>query len=152
MGLRNWCSPLITAVQLVDNAGVLHGSFGGPFQEGCAAPSFPSTPPPLSATPLITLSFVFHLHSALSQLAENLRVNVVGNAAVTEAFLPLLRKGQGKQVWFAASGLNSFGGPLSETDVGAPGAASKAAEAMWGVSLATLASIQGLTSKPADAF
>jgi NAD(P)-dependent dehydrogenase (short-subunit alcohol dehydrogenase family) len=59
------------------------------------------------------------VYSAISTLQDNLAVNTVGTLAVTQAFLPLLRKGQGRKIWTVSSIAAQLVGGFS----GAPAAA-----------------------------
>lgn len=61
-------------------------------------------------------------------------MNLVGTATVIDAFLPLLRRGEGKKVWVASSDLACLGGYMSEGFMAAPYSTSKTGLNMWTVS------------------
>ncbi len=55
----------------------------------------------------------------MGSLAENLRVNVLGTAAVVDAFLPFVSQGGGKKVWVVGTRAAAFSGNWSERDTAA---------------------------------
>lgn len=54
------------------------------------------------------------LISAITYLAENLKVNVVGTAATIDAFLPLVRKGRDKKIVIIGTRAAAFASTWSE--------------------------------------
>lgn len=71
----------------------------------------------------------------ISELEENMKINLYGVIKVTLAFLPLLRKGNLKQIFTISSLSGSIGGILSESSFATPYCVSKAAVNMWLVKL-----------------
>ncbi|SCZ89279.1 BZ3500_MvSof-1268-A1-R1_Chr9g10354 [Microbotryum saponariae] len=100
---------------LINNAGVIYGSWNSPTK------------------------------STVQDLRDNFETNVFGVVQATEAFLPLLRKGNKKQIFVVSSLLGSIGGDLSKVPVAATYSASKAAINMWTVKLARELADEGFT-------
>ena len=49
---------------------------------------------------------------------DNLTTNLFGVMNITRAFLPLLKKGKGKQIFGVSSTCGSIGGPFGENPLG----------------------------------
>ncbi|SGY14339.1 BQ5605_C010g06146 [Microbotryum silenes-dioicae] len=103
---------------LINNAGVLYGSWNSPTK------------------------------STIQDFRDNFETNVYGVVQATEVFLPLLRKGNKKQIFVVSSLLGSIGGDFSKAPVAATYSASKAAINMWSVKLARELADEGFTVVP----
>jgi NAD(P)-dependent dehydrogenase (short-subunit alcohol dehydrogenase family) len=53
-----------------------------------------------------------YYHSSADELSHNLSANLYGVINTVNAFLPLLRKGEKKQIFVTSSIVGSIGGPL----------------------------------------
>ncbi|GAA5933767.1 SDR family oxidoreductase [Sporobolomyces koalae] len=81
-------------------------------------------------------------------LSYNLQSNLFGVVNTVMAFLPLLKQGQGKQIFVTSSLLGSIGGPLGQTPVSSAYSISKAAVNMYAVKLARELGEEGFTVVP----
>ncbi|GAA5912322.1 SDR family oxidoreductase [Sporobolomyces salmoneus] len=81
-------------------------------------------------------------------LSYNLKTNLYGVINTVNAFLPLLKKGQGKQIFVTSSVLGSIGGPYGGMPAASAYAISKAAVNMYTVKLATELADEGFTVVP----
>ncbi|GAA6064683.1 hypothetical protein JCM10212_006179 [Sporobolomyces blumeae] len=81
-------------------------------------------------------------------LTYNLKTNLYGVINTVNAFLPLLKQGQGKQIFVTSSTLGSIGGPYGKMPVASAYSVSKAAVNMWTVKLARELADEGFTVVP----
>ncbi|GAA5850974.1 hypothetical protein JCM3766R1_003963 [Sporobolomyces carnicolor] len=81
-------------------------------------------------------------------LDYNLGTNLYGVVNTVNAFLPLLKKGNGKQIFVTSSVLGSIGGPLGQMPVASAYSISKAAVNMYTVKLARELAEEGFTVVP----
>ncbi|GAA5985871.1 hypothetical protein JCM11641_005328 [Rhodosporidiobolus odoratus] len=93
------------------------------------------------------------LHTTPSQLGlddldANFRVNVYGVIHTVTHLLPLLKKGQGKQIFVLSSIVTSFGGPFCQMPGAVTYSMSKAAVQMYTVKLARELGPEGFTVIP----
>ncbi|GAA5933755.1 SDR family oxidoreductase [Sporobolomyces koalae] len=86
--------------------------------------------------------------ASTEDLERNLAVNLYGVINTVNAFLPLLRKGQGKQIFVTSSLVGSIGGPLGQLPIFSTYAVSKAAVNMYTVKLARELADDGFTVIP----
>ncbi|GAA6064115.1 hypothetical protein JCM10212_004962, partial [Sporobolomyces blumeae] len=82
------------------------------------------------------------------ELADNLQTNTFGVVNTCFAFLPLLRKGNKKQIFITSSTVGSIGGYFSETPLATAYAMSKAAVNMFAVKLSRELAPEGFTVIP----
>ncbi|GAA6035573.1 hypothetical protein JCM8097_004906 [Rhodosporidiobolus ruineniae] len=85
---------------------------------------------------------------SLSDLDANFRTNVYGVIHTVTHLLPLLKKGQGKQIFVLSSIVASFGGPFSQSPAAVTYSMSKAAVQMYTVKLARELGPEGFTVVP----
>ncbi|KAK4050242.1 hypothetical protein OIV83_003563 [Microbotryomycetes sp. JL201] len=83
---------------------------------------------------------------AVDSLKKELDVNVFGAMYTTQAFLPLLKKGNKKQIIFLSSILGSMGNPMSKSPAAGTYSMTKAAINMYAVKLS--AALQDFTVIP----
>ncbi|GAA5882931.1 hypothetical protein JCM16303_006656 [Sporobolomyces ruberrimus] len=81
-------------------------------------------------------------------LTYNLTTNLYGVINTVNAFLPLLKKGTGKQIFVTSSTLGSIGGPYGQMPAASAYAISKAAVNMYTVKLARELAEEGFTVVP----
>ncbi|GAA5970774.1 hypothetical protein JCM3765_006304, partial [Sporobolomyces pararoseus] len=81
-------------------------------------------------------------------LTYNLKTNLYGVINTINAFLPILKKGKGKQIFVTSSTLGSIGGPLGQTPVASAYSISKTAVNMYIVKLARELAEEGFTCVP----
>lgn len=81
-------------------------------------------------------------------LTYNLKTNLYGVINTINAFLPLLKKGKGKQIFVTSSTLGSIGGPYGKTPVASAYSISKTAVNMYIVKLARELADEGFTVVP----
>lgn len=62
---------------------------------------------------------ILYLIRSIADIEANMQINLYGVVRVSQALLPLLRKGTGKQLVVLSSILGSIGGKTSETPVAA---------------------------------
>ncbi|GAA5918458.1 hypothetical protein JCM6882_005139 [Rhodosporidiobolus microsporus] len=85
---------------------------------------------------------------SLTDLDTNFRTNVYGVVHTVTHFLPLLRKGKGKQIFVVSSIVASFGGAYSQTAAGVTYSMSKAAVNMFTLKTARELGPEGFTVVP----
>ncbi|GAA5833096.1 hypothetical protein JCM11251_006515 [Rhodosporidiobolus azoricus] len=85
---------------------------------------------------------------SLADLDSNLRTNLYGAIFTVQYFLPLLRKGRGKQIFVVSSLVASFGGSYSQTPMGVTYSISKAAVNMYTVKVGRELGPEGFTVVP----
>ncbi|KAM0786297.1 hypothetical protein ACM66B_001775 [Microbotryomycetes sp. NB124-2] len=102
---------------LINNAGVIEGGFQPVLRPG-----------------------------AVDGLKKELEVNVFGAMYTTEAFVPLLQKGNKKQIIFLSSILGSLGNPMAQSPAAGTYSMTKAAINMYAIKLS--AALKGFTVIP----
>ncbi len=83
--------------------------------------------------------------SILDTLQANVQTNLIGPVATVQAFLPLLRRGRGKKIWFTSAIAASQGGWPGAKPVCASYAVSKVGLNMWSLKLARALEPEGFT-------
>lgn len=88
------------------------------------------------------------IKGSIEELQSNMQINLYGVVSTTQAFLPLLLKGNQKKIFTISSLSGSIGGILSESSFATPYCVSKAAVNMWLVKLSRDLSKEGFTVIP----
>lgn len=92
---------------LLNNAGIFTGKYKT-ASEGLGRPIA------LTFRTVLGDEFFDWTRRTLEELGTCLKTNLFGTISVTQALLPLLRKGHEKKIWVVSSTVGSIGGPLSE--------------------------------------